>query len=188
VDGTIRDVQHLIMLSILAAQSADESASFAPGDRHRLHVATLPQTRRLAPEEPPPLAVGPASTFSSFLHRPRALAQGREAFRVGPSELRQSEARHEGDRALEVSGVTVLDELLELPAEGRRQLHRPRSGFARGPNERSHRVRAGRESVVPLEVVEQRLLFGAEAHSEESSRGSVGSGVPHAFNTILTHT
>jgi len=77
VDGTVRDVQHLIMLSVLAAQSADESAPFAPRDRHRLHVATLPQTRELAPEEPPSLAVGPSATLSAVLYRPGALAQGR---------------------------------------------------------------------------------------------------------------
>jgi hypothetical protein len=74
VDGTVRDVQHLIMLSILSAQSADEPASFAPGYRHRFHVATLPRFRRLAPEEPPALAVRPASSLSSVLHGPCAFA------------------------------------------------------------------------------------------------------------------
>lgn len=88
MDGTIGDVQHLIMLSILSAQSADESASFAPGNRHRFHVATLSRVRRLTPEEPPPLAVGPASSLSASLHRPSAFAQGGKVFRVGASELR----------------------------------------------------------------------------------------------------
>jgi hypothetical protein len=60
-------------------------------------------------------------------------------------------------------------------------------GFARGPHESSHRVGAGREPVGPLEAVEERLLFGGEAHSKESNRGSVGSGFPHAFNRNLTH-
>ena len=187
MDGTIRHVQHLIMLSILPAQSANEPAPFAPGDSHRLHVAILPRSRRLAPEEPPPLAVRPTPSLSSFLHRPRVLAQRRESFRVGPSELRQSEAGDEGDRALDVSGVPVLDDFLELSPQGRWQFHRARLGFARGPHESSHRVGAGREPVGPLEAVEERLLFGGEAHSKESNRGSVGSGFPHAFNRNLTH-
>ncbi len=160
MDGTVRDVQHLIMLSILSAQSADEPAPLAPGDRHRFHVATLPRFRRLAPEEPPTLPVRPPSPLSSVLHVPCAFAQGGKAFRVGPSELRQSETRHEGDRAFEVSGVSVLDKLLELPVQGRWHRHRPSLGFARGPNERSHRVGAGRESVVPLEAVEKRRFLG----------------------------
>lgn len=138
------------------------------------------------PEEPPPLAVGPAPSLSSFLHRPRVVAQRRKPFRVGPSELRQSETGNEGDRALEVPGVSVLDDLLELPPQGRWQLHRPRLGFARDPHERSYRIGAGREPVGPLELVEERLLLGGEAHSKESSRGRVGSGVPHVFNTNLT--
>ena len=187
MDGTIRDVQHLIMLSILAAQSADESASFAPGDRHRLHGATVPQPRRLAPEEPPPLAVRPSASLASVLHGPGSLPEGWKALRVGPGELHQPEARDEGDRPLEVSGIAVLDDLLELASQGRRQLHRPRERRARGSHERSHRVRAGREPVVSLEAVEKRLLFRSEAHSEKASRGSVGSSVPHAFNTNLTH-
>ncbi len=77
MDGTVRDVQHLIMLGVLSAQSANETAPFAPGNRHRLHVATFPCFRELAPEEPPPLAVGPASSVPSLLHRPCAFAQGR---------------------------------------------------------------------------------------------------------------
>jgi len=187
VDGTVRDVQHLIMLSILSAQSADEPAPFAPGNRHRFHVATLPRVRKLAPEEPPSLAVRPAATLSSVLHRTCAFAQGRQAFRVGPSELREPETGNEGDRTLEVAGVSVLDKLLELPLQGRWHRHRSRLGFARGPDEQSHRVGAGREPMVPLEAVEERLLLGRQAHSEKSSRGSVDSGVPHAFNTNLTH-
>ena len=187
MDGTVRDMQHLIMLSILSAQSADEPAPFAPGDRHRFHVATHPRFRRLAPEEPPALAVGPSSTLAAILHRPSALAQGRKAFRVGTSELRQPEARHEGDRTLEVSGITVLDELLELPLKGRWHRHRPDRGFARGSNERPHRIGAGREPVIPLEAIEERLFLKREANSKESSRGSFGSGVPHVFYTNLTH-
>ncbi len=186
MDGTIGHVQHLIMLSILPAQSTNEPAPFAPGDSHRLHIATLPRSRRLAPEEPPPLAVRPASSLSSFLHGPRVLAQGRKPFRVGASELRQPETGDEGDRTLDVPDVTVLDDLLELPPQGRWQLHRAGSGFTRDPHERPHRVRAGREPVVPLEAVEKRLLLGGEAHSEKSSRKSAGSGVPHAYNTNLT--
>jgi hypothetical protein len=179
VDGTVRDVQHLIMLGVLSAQSADEPTPLAPGDRHRFHVATLPRFRRLAPEEPPSLAVRPASSLSSILHRPGAFAQGRQSFRVGPSELRQPETQDQGDCALEVSGIAVLDELFELPVQGRWHRHRSRLGFARGPHEGSHRIGAGREPVLALEAVEERLLLGGQAHSEKSSRGSVGSGVPH---------
>ena len=187
MDGTERDVQHLIMLGVLSAQSADEPAPFAPRDRHRLHVATLPRFRRLAPEEPPSLAVGPASPLSSILHRPGAFAQGRESLRVGPGELREPETGHEGDRALEVSGVSVLDDLLELPEQGRRHRHRPRLGLARGTHQRSNRIGAGRELVVPLEAVEKRLLLRGKAYSEKSGRGRVVSGVPHVFYTNLTH-
>ena len=105
---------------------------------------------------------------------------------MGPGELRQPETDDEGDRALDVPGVPVLDDLLELPAQGRWQLHRTRLRFARDPHESSNRVGAGREPVGPLKAVEERLLLGGEAHSKESSRGRVGSGVPHAYNTNLT--
>jgi len=99
---------------------------------------------------------------------------------VGPGELRQPKARNEGDCPLEVPGVAVLDDLFELTPQGRGKFHRLRRRGARGPNERPHRVGAGREPVVPLEAVEQRLLLGGQAYSEESSRRSVVSGVPHA--------
>ena len=160
MDGTVRDVQHLIMLGVLSAQSADEPAPFAPSNRHRLHVATFPFFRELAPEEPPPLSVGPSSSVSSFLHRPCAFAQSRKSLRVGSSELRQSETGHQGDRTVEVSGVAVLDQLFEFPEQSRWHRHRPRLGFARGPDERSHRIGAGREPAVPLKAVEERLLLG----------------------------
>jgi hypothetical protein len=160
VDGTVRDVQHLIMLRVLSAQSADEPAPFAPGDSHRFHFATLPRFRRLAPEEPPPLAVRPLSSLSAILHRPRAFAQGRKALRVGPSELRQPKCDREGDRTLEISGVAVLDQLFELTLQGRWHRHRFRPGFARRSHEGSNRVGAGREPVVLSELVEERLLLG----------------------------
>ena len=116
MDGTVRDVQHLIMLRVLSAQSADESAPFAPGDRHRLHVATVPPARKLAPEEPPTLPVRPLSSLSSVIHRARAFAQRGKALRVGSSELREPETGREGDRALDVSGVAVLNDLFEFSA------------------------------------------------------------------------
>ena len=83
MDGTERDVQHLIMLSVLSAQSADEPAPFAPRNPHRFHVAILPQSRKLAPEEPPTLPCRPASTLASLVRRPRTIAQRRHMFRVG---------------------------------------------------------------------------------------------------------
>ena len=187
MDGTVRDVQHLIMLRVLSAQSADEPAPLAPGDRHRFHVATHPRFRRLAPEEPPPLAVRPLSSLSAILHRPRAFAQRGKALRMGPSELREPETGREGHRTLEVSGVAVLDQLFELSLESRWHRHRFRSGFARRSHEGAHRVGAGREPVVPPKAVEKRLFLGGEAYSEKSSRGGVGSGVPHAFNRNLTY-
>ena len=123
MDGTVGDVQHLIMLGVLSAQSADEPAPFAPGDPHRFHVATLPRFWGLTPKEPPSLAVRPSATLASLLHGPSAFAQGRKSLRVGPREFRQPEARGEGDRPLQVPGVPVLDDLLELAPQRRRKLH-----------------------------------------------------------------
>jgi hypothetical protein len=88
VDWAERDVQHLIMLGVLTAQSANKSAPFAPRDPHLFHVATLPYVRDLWPEESPSLAVRPASVPSPIGRRPRVFAQGRHPFGVGPRKLR----------------------------------------------------------------------------------------------------
>jgi hypothetical protein len=87
VDGTERDVQHLIMLRVLSAQSADKPAPFAPGDPHRFHVATRPRSRKLSPEEPPTLPVRPSPSLASLARRPCAIAQGGDVFGVGASQL-----------------------------------------------------------------------------------------------------
>jgi hypothetical protein len=84
VDGAERDMQHLIMLGVLTAQSADKPAPFAPRDPHRFHVATTLYLGDLRPEESPSLTVGLVPVPPPFGFRPRVLAQGRHPFGVGP--------------------------------------------------------------------------------------------------------
>jgi hypothetical protein len=54
VDWAERDMQHLIMLGVLTAQSANKPAPFAPGDPHLFHVATHPVSRTYGPRSPRP--------------------------------------------------------------------------------------------------------------------------------------
>ena len=78
MDGTERDVQHLIMLGVLTAQSADESASLTPRhDTERFHFATPIFPGDLALEESPTLSVPPAPRVGSVRLVPGVLAQRR---------------------------------------------------------------------------------------------------------------
>jgi hypothetical protein len=154
VDRTVGDVQDLIMLGVLSAQSADESTAFAPGDPHRLHVATLPRWRELTPEEPPTLPVHPAPAVPPPARRARMLAQRRNVFGVRASQLPDPEGQDERDRAPQIPGISVLDEFLELVPKRRWDLDRGRKGLHPAANERPHRVRPRREFVVRSEPLE----------------------------------
>ncbi len=180
MDGTVRNVQHLIMLGVLSAQSADEPAAFAPRDPHRLHVATLPQRGSLAPEEPPTLAVRPPSVRPPTVHRPCAIAQGRNVFGVRSGQLPDAQGEDERDRALQIVGISVLHELLEFPPKRRGQLDRGFGRRGRATNERPNRLGLRRELVLGSVPLEERLFLGRKAHSEKVGRGSWGLGGPHA--------
>jgi hypothetical protein len=174
------------MLRVLSAQSADEPAPLAPGDPHRLHFATLPRSRGLAPEEPPTLSIRPTSSVAPVPARSRMLAQGPPRIGVGSTELPEPERRDQREGAGHVPGVAVLDQLLELGADRRGQLGLRTGGRTGPPEELSHRVRPARELVVVPKPIEERRFFGGEAHSEEAGRGSRRSGGSHAFYTNLT--
>jgi len=179
VDGTVRDVKHLIMLRVLSAQSADESAPLAPGDRHRFHVATLPRSQRLASKEPPTLPVRPSAPRPSLVRRPRVLAQGRHVLDVGASQLPDAQGQHEHHRAGHIVGISVLDQLLELISQGCGELGRRSARFGPSAHERTHRLGTVRELVVRSELLEERLLLSGETHAEKVGRGSIGSSGPH---------
>ena len=179
MDGTIRDVQHLIMLGVLTAQSTDESAAFAPGDPHRLHDATLPPIRELAPEEPPPLPIRSPTTGPALRGGPGPLTKGRYVLGVRAGELPDTEGEDERRSALHVPSVPVLDEFLELVPQGRWDLDRRGGCFHRSAHEGPDRVRTSPEFVVRSKLFEVRLLLGREADTEEVGRGSFGSSGPH---------
>ena len=179
MDGTIGDVQHLIMLGVLTAQSTDESAAFAPGDSHRLHVATLSPIRELAPEEPPPLPVRSPTTCPALRGRTGPLSQGRYVLGVRAGQLPNTEGEDERRGAIHVPGVSVLDEFFELAPQGRRDLDRGGGGFHRSAYQGPDRVGTSPELVVRSELFEVRLLLGREANTEEVGRGSFGSSGPH---------
>ena len=82
MDGAERDVEHLIMLGVLTAQSADEPAPLAPAYRHGVHGATVPNSRGLASEESPPLPVRAASALAPLGELARVASQLREAVAV----------------------------------------------------------------------------------------------------------
>ncbi len=78
MDGTERDVQHLIMLGVLTAQSADKSASLTPRyDTERFHFDTPIFPGDLALEESPTLSVPPSARAGPLRLVPGVLAQRR---------------------------------------------------------------------------------------------------------------
>jgi len=180
VNGAVRDVQHLIMLGVLTAQSADESAPRAPRLPDRFHVATQPRVGNLSSEEVPPLAIRSTPTLAPTGRTPRVVAQGRQPFGVDSPDLAQPERQDERHRAVEISGVAVLDELLELVPKGRGHRHLRRAGFRRPADEGPHRFRTVREFVRESEPFEQGFFLERETNSEESARRRVGSRGPHA--------
>src|SRR5208282_2693653 len=117
VDWAERDVQHLIMLGVLTAQSANESTPLAPGDTHLFHVATAPCVEDLWPEESPSLTVRSASVPPPFGGRPRAIAQGQHPFGVGPGKLPEPEGQDGRESAIQIPSIAVLDDLLQLRPE-----------------------------------------------------------------------
>jgi hypothetical protein len=167
------------MLRVLTAQSANEAASFAPGDAHRSYGCCHPLSRGLAPEEPPPLPIRPSSALAPVARRARVVPQRRHAFGVSPGQLHDPRVDGERERAVKIRGVSFLDQLLEFAPQGRREFGAGRPFFHGLPDEGAHRVGAVRELASLTVLVEQALFLGRQAHSEETSRGSVGPGVPH---------
>ncbi len=186
MDGTVRDVQHLIMLGVLPAQSTDESAPFAPGDPHRFHDATFPPVRELAPEEPPSLPVRSPSTRAALPGRPSALTECPDVLGVRARQLPDPEGQDERDGAVEVPGVPLLDQVLELVPQGHRDLDRGGGRRHRRAYESPDRVGTRPEFVVGSELFEVRLLLGREANTEKVGRGSFGSSGPHAVKQTST--
>jgi hypothetical protein len=179
MDGTVRYVQHLIMLGVLSAQSANEPAPRAPSLPYCLHFATQPLCEGLAPEEPPTLAIRPSSALASAGRGARVLAQRRQPFRVDPSELPEPKGQDKCHRTVEIPGVAVLDDLLEFVPQRRRNAD-VRGACIRGPaHQRPHRFRAIAEIVRRSELFEERLFFQGEAHTKKTGRGSVGSSSSH---------
>jgi hypothetical protein len=138
MDWAERDVQHLIMLGVLTAQSANKSTPLAPRNPHRLHFANQPCVGDLAPEESPTLAVRSASVPTSFGGRPRALAQRRHPFDVGPGKLPEPEIQDDRQSAVQIPSIAVLDDLLQFRAQSRGELDRGRGGTARASDEAPH--------------------------------------------------
>lgn len=142
------------MLRVLTAQAADEAASLTPGDPHRSYVRCHPLSRGLPPEEPPPLPVRSSSALASLARRTRVVPQRRQPLRVGPGQLRDPGVNGERERAVQVRGVSLLDQLLELVAEHRGEL-RPLGGrLRRLAHESAHRIGATRELARSAELVE----------------------------------
>ena len=108
------------------------------------------------------------------------LAQRRQPFRVDPPDLPQPERQDERHRAVEISGVAVLDELLELVPERHGDTDVRGVCIRRPAHQRPDRLGAVRKFVVRPELFEERLFLEGEAHSEKSSRGSVGPSSSHA--------
>jgi hypothetical protein len=179
VYGTIRNVQHLIMLGVLTAQSADEPAPRAPRLPYCLHFATQPQSEGLAPEEPPTLAIRPSPTLASSGGRACVVAHRCEPFAVDPPDLPQPEGQEQRHRAVEIPSVAVLDELFEFVPQSRGNAHVRRASIRRSAYQRPDRFGAIREFVRRSELFEERLFFQGEAHSEKTSRGSVGPSSSH---------
>jgi hypothetical protein len=173
-------MQHLIMLGVLSAQSADEPTPRAPRLPYRLHFATQPRVEGLAPEEPSTLAIRSSPTLAASGRGARVLAQRRQPFRVDPPDLPQSERQDQRHRAVEIPGISVLDELLEFVTQRSRNADVGRASLRRPTHQRPDRFGAIREFVLRSEPFEERLFFQGEAHAEKSSRGSVGSSGSHA--------
>jgi hypothetical protein len=139
MDWAERDVQHLIMLGVLTAQSANKSTPLAPRNPHRLHFANQPCVGDLLPEESPTLAVRPAPVPSPLGRRACAFAQRRHPFRVGPCELPDPEIQDDRDRAVQIAGVAVLDDFFQFRTQSGRKFDRSRGDTARASDEPPHR-------------------------------------------------
>ncbi len=186
MDWAERDVQHLIMLGVLTAQSANKSTPLAPRNPHRLHFANQPCVRDLSPEESPTLAVRPASVPPPLGGRPRSLAQCRHPFDVGPCKLPEPKIQDDRDGAVQIPSIAVLDDLFQFRAQSRGELDRSSGDTARASDERPHRLRAVRQVVRGSELFEERLFLNAKAHTEKVRCGSCGPSIPHGLNDKLT--
>ena len=109
------------MLRVLTTQSADEPAPLAPRyDAHRLHSDTPVYPGNLALEEAPALASRPSALSGPVRVGPGLLTQGREPLDVEPVKLLETQREDEGERPFLTRGPAVLDDLLELRAQGDR--------------------------------------------------------------------
>ena len=94
-------------------------------------------------------------------------------------KLPDAKGQDERSSAVHVPCISVLDELLELAPQRRRDLDRGGGGFPGSAQEGPDRVGARPEFVVRSELFEVRLLLGGEANTEEVGRESIGSSGPH---------
>ena len=95
-------------------------------------------------------------------------------------KLTDPKGQDERDGAVQIPGISVLDELLELALQGRRDLDRGGGCFHRLTYEGPDRIGARPEFVVRSEPFEVRLFLGGEAHTEEMGRRSYGSSGSHS--------
>ena len=142
------------MLRVLTAQAADEAAAFTPGNPYRADRGCHPSSRGLAPEEPPPLPVRSSSVLTPFGRRARVGSQRGQSLGVGPGQLDDPRVDGERERAVEVRGVSLFDQFLELVPQRRGELGDGRPLEGRLPDEGADRVRAGRELSPLTELVE----------------------------------
>ena len=161
------------MLGVLTAQSADEPAPLAPADPHRVHDATVPRTRELAPEELPTLPVRAASSVAALAELAGVAAKLRESLAVVGDQFRKQDLEgvlHGGGDRREVA---VLDELFELPQAGGGELDGPGALLVRFPQEAADGLRAVGEVPAGSVPLEPALLLGAESNPEDSIRRRV---------------
>jgi len=156
------------MLGVLTAQSADEPAPLAPGDRHRIHC-NLPLVRELAPEELPTLPSRPTPPVAAVAELARVASELLETVAMVRDQFAEPRLERVLDRAFDRREVSVLDELLELPKPGRRQFRRPALRRGRVPQEGADRLGSVRQLALASETLEVGLLLGAETHPEEAA-------------------
>ncbi len=183
MDGAVGDVQHLIMLRVLSAQSADQSAPFAPRNPHRFHLGSIPCG--LSTKEAAALPIRTLSDRTSLRAGPGLSAQGRQSLRVDPAEFRkpEGECQHQGTRP--VCGVPVLHDLVELGLEGDRQRTDRRWALQSFGHQLTHHFRAAGQMAALLELTQRLQFLGGESNPEEPTRRGLSQGGSHAFNRVL---
>ena len=158
------------MLGVLTAQSAVEPAPLAPADPHRIHGATVPRLRELAPEELPTLLVRPTAPVPAGAQLARAATELGKPVAVVRDQLPQPDLERVLDRARDRREVAVLDELLELRAARGRELDDRRTLGRRLPEEGANGVRPALEAPLGNEPFEPLVLLGGETDAEKAAR------------------